>query len=121
MQQRRQRVQCEACLGNHSTDSCRARGFAFLDSITLKRVEQINANTPKKPPQPPTPPTASFASKLKDNRLSFRALTLCQPVVDQSEDQSSGLTYHPLRSTDELDTTLNQISDELVLASSCQR
>ena len=37
--QKRHRVQCEACLGNHETDQCRARGPNFLDPQLRKRIE----------------------------------------------------------------------------------
>jgi hypothetical protein len=43
MRRYRERQQCEACTGNHPVDECRARGWHFLDPVTQKRVQQVNA------------------------------------------------------------------------------
>lgn len=113
--QKRHRVQCEACLGNHETDQCRARGPNFQDAQLRKRVEQVNAkygDTPKRPPVPSTPPTASFGG----GRLAHKAMAIQQPehaVLHEADDDSHELQYHSLQNSADIEATISKISDEL--------
>jgi hypothetical protein len=106
MRRYKERQQCEACTGNHPVDECRARGWHFLDPVTQKRVQQVNArlgDKPINPPKPPTPPKATFNSSLKQKSM----------IIKLSGQQPEDLQYRTISSTAEVETVLNEITQDM--------